>query len=343
MLELFRSLFRLPPGASSFADGVDWLHLFVIATTLLGVFVIALTGLVLVIRYRARAGDDSTPAIAASGKREAVLVFGTFALFLFWWVLGYRQYLAMRRRPARATAVYVTAKQWMWKFNHSDGRLENDVLTVPVGYPVELIMISRDVIHSFYVPAMRVKQDVLPGRYVTLWFEPVRPGIYPIDCAEYCGVSHSSMLGEVHVLSDADYRSWLKDGARAQPLAAFGREAALKHACLSCHTVDGQRHIGPTWSRLYGADVTLANGEHVVADAAYLTESMMDPAARVVSGYPPIMPTYLGSLDATETAAIVEYIRSLQEESPSRSVALPPLQITPLAAPVASGGKEPPR
>ena len=336
MLELFRSLFSLPPGASSFADGIDWLHLFVITTTLLGVFVITLVGLIFLIRYRQRPGDDSTPAIVATGKREAVLVFGTLALFLLWWVLGYRQYLAMRRRPAHATAVYVTAKQWMWKFSHDDGRLENDVLTVPVGHPVELIMTSRDVIHSFYVPAMRVKQDVLPGRYVTLWFEPVRPGIYPINCAEYCGVSHSAMLGEVHVLSDADYRSWLKDSTLAQPLAALGREAAVKHACLSCHTVDGQKHIGPTWSGLYGSEVTLAGGEHVIADAAYLTESMMDPGARIVAGYQSVMPTYLGSLDPAETAAIVEYIRSLQDGSLAPSVTLPQLEITP----VAPGSKE---
>ncbi|HEY3668447.1 MAG TPA: c-type cytochrome [Polyangiaceae bacterium] len=332
MLELFRKLFELPPGASSFADGIDWLHLFVIGMTLLGVTAITLLALLFVIRYRQRPGDDSTPVVRVTGKREAILVFGTLGLFLLWWVLGYRQYLAMRARPAGADAVYVSAKQWMWKFSHSQGQIENDVLTVPVGRPVELIMISRDVIHSFYVPAMRVKQDVLPGRYVTLWFKPVRVGTYPIYCAEYCGVLHSGMLGAVRVLTDAEYSNWLEDGARARPLADLGRSAAVKHACLSCHTIDGQKHIGPTWSRLYGSDVTLTDGQHVVADAAYLTESMMDPAAHIVQGYAPIMPTYLGSLAPSETAAIVEYIRSLQDSPVTPSVRLPALQVVPVAS-----------
>jgi len=332
MLQAFRELFALPPGASSFADGIDWLHLFVISTTLLGVSVISLLALVFTIRYRQRPGDHSTPVVRVSGGRETALVLGTLALFLGWWVIGYRQYLTMRFRPERADTVYVTAKQWMWKFSHSQGQVENSVLTVPVGRPVELIMISRDVIHSFYVPAMRVKQDVLPGRYVSVWFQPTKPGTYPIYCAEYCGTLHSGMLAEVHVLSDDEYLRWQGDASRAKPLAELGREAAVKHACFSCHTVDGQRHIGPTWNHLYGSDVTLADGQHVIADAAYLTESMMDPAARLVLGYPPVMPTYLGSLDSTETAAIVEYIRSLQDVPATAGVRLPDLEVVPSAS-----------
>ena len=329
MLELFRELFALPPGASSFADGIDWLHLFVIGTTLLGVSVITFLALVFIVRYRQRPGDHSTPVVRVSGGREAALVLGTLALFLLWWVIGYRQYLTMRVRPEGADAVYVTAKQWMWKFSHGQGQIENNRLTVPVGQPVELIMISRDVIHSFYVPAMRVKQDVLPGRYVSVWFRPVKAGTYPIYCAEYCGILHSGMLGEVRVLSGTEYRHWQEDASRARPLAELGREAAVKHACFSCHTVDGQRHIGPTWSKLYGSEVALSNGQHVVADAAYLTESMMDPAAQVVLGYAPVMPTYLGSLDASETGAIVEYIRSLQDAPATPSVRLPEVQVVP--------------
>lgn len=325
MLELFRRLFFLPPAASSYADGVDALHFFVLGTTFAGTTVIALLTLYFVLRYRQRPGDCSTPVLQASGRREAILVGGTLSLFLLWWVIGCRQYLAMRRPPAGAAVVYVVAKQWTWKFTHADGRLENDVLTVPVGRPVELVMISRDVIHSLYVPAMRVKQDVLPGRYVTLWFTPVRPGNYPLFCAEYCGLSHSAMLGEVRVLGDSEYRRWLDDASRSRPLAELGRETAVRHACFACHTVDGQPHLGPTWSRLYDSDVTLADGTHQRADAAYLTESMMDPAARVVAGYRPIMPTYRGALSAPETAAIVEYIRSLAHGPIAPSVALPPL------------------
>jgi cytochrome c oxidase subunit 2 len=238
----------------------------------------------------------------------------------------------MRRRPAGAITVYVVAKQWMWKFSHENGALENNVLTIPVGQPVELLMSSRDVIHSFFLPAMRVKQDVLPGRFTTLWFTPTVPGRYPLFCAEYCGISHSAMLGEVHVLGIGEYQRFLADSSGAQSLAEVGRDAALKHACFACHTVDGQRHIGPSWSRLYGSVVTLSNGEQVTADAAYLTESMMDPAARVVAGYAPVMPTYFGSLDSSEAAAIVAYIRSLEQGPSTASVHLPEVVVPPLAA-----------
>jgi cytochrome c oxidase subunit 2 len=338
MLPLFRSLFFLPPGASSFADGVDSLHLFVIASTLAGTTTIALLALFFIVRHRRRAGDHSTPELRAGGKGEAILVFGTLSLFLTWWIVGCRQYLTMRRPPADAARVYVVAKQWTWKFTHADGRLENDALTLPVGRPVELVMISRDVIHSLFVPAMRVKQDVLPGRYVSLWFTPVRAGTYPIFCAEYCGLSHSAMRGEVRVLGDADYRHWLEEAAGVRSLAQIGREAAVRHACLACHTVDGQPHLGPTWSRLYGTEVTLTDGTHVRADAAYLTESMLDPAARVVAGYGAIMPTYRGALSQPETAAIVEYIRSLEHGPIAPSVGLPAVRTAASANVAAAAG-----
>ena len=331
MLRWFRTLFRLPPAVSSFADGVDTLHLFLIGSTLLGVLVLSLLTTYFVLRYRERAGLRSTPVVQATGTGELIIVLGTLSLFVLWWVIGYRQYLNMRRRPAGAITVYVMAKQWMWKFSHENGALENNVLTIPVGRPVELLMSSRDVIHSFFVPAMRVKQDVLPGRFTTLWFTPTAPGRYPLFCAEYCGISHSAMLGEVHVLGADEYQRFLADSSGAHSLAEVGREAALKHACFSCHTVDGQRHIGPSWSRLYGSQVTLSNGEQVTADAAYLTESMMDPAARVVAGYAPVMPTYFGSLDSSEAAAIVAYIRSLEEGPSAPSVRLPEVIVPPPA------------
>jgi cytochrome c oxidase subunit 2 len=259
-----------------------------------------------------------------------MIIGGTLSLFLLWWVIGYRQYLTLYVRPRGASSVYVVAKQWTWKFSYPSGRLSNNVLTVEAGRPVELIMTSRDVIHSFFVPALRAKQDVLPGRYVTLSFTPRLVGTFPIYCAEYCGINHSKMLGEVHVLASDQYERYLADAAAARPLAEIGRDAALKRGCFSCHTVDGQRHIGPSWSRLYGSSVALTNGEHVTADAAYLTESMMDPTAKIVASYSPTMPTYLGTLDSAETAAIVEYIRSLQDGPIAPSVKLPVVQV-PLA------------
>ncbi len=331
MLELFRHLFALPPGASTFADGIDWLHFVVIGTTLLGSLFVAAVAAVFIVRYRQRNGLESTPRVTASRWNEGLIIAAILSLFVGFWVFGYRQFLQMQQRPPGATLVYVVAKQWMWKFSYPNGQSSTDVLVIPQGQPVQLVMTSRDVIHSFFVPAFRVKRDVLPGRYVSQWFQATRAGRYPIRCAEYCGVSHSGMLGEVRVLSAADYAAWLdapgREPSRGPSLAALGREAAVRHGCLSCHTVDGQRHIGPSFSRLYGATIELSNGQHLEADVAYLTRSMMDPAAEVVAGFPAVMPTYLGSLPQPEVAAIVEYIRSLKDGPIDPSVLLPRLEV----------------
>jgi cytochrome c oxidase subunit 2 len=282
--------------------------------------------------------------LVAKSSREGSLVAGVLALFLGCWVIGYRQYLHMRQRQTNTATVYVTAKQWMWKFAYANGTRATDVLTLPVNAKVELIMTSRDVIHSFFVPAFRVKQDVLPGRYVSLWFEPTKIGTFSLFCAEYCGVSHSHMLGKIRVLSAADYTAWLEtesSSTQASPaLAALGREAAVKHGCLACHTVDGQPHIGPTWTRLYGATVELQGGKSIVADADYLTRSMMDPQAEITSGFRPVMPTYLGSLAQPEVAAIVEYIRTLAHGPVPGSDDNPPLPQT-LLLPSATASSNP--
>jgi cytochrome c oxidase subunit 2 len=243
--------------------------------------------------------------------------------------------------------VYVTGKQWMWQFAYPDGRGDISVLTVPVNRPVKLNMISRDVIHSFSVPAFRIKQDVLPGRYMTAWFTATKPGVYEILCAEFCGVGHSNMWGNVVVLSPGDYELWERGGMplalqrarelttaqrpvgilagggmleqgvlsdESTTLAELGRIVAVKHACFACHTVDGRIHIGPTWSGLYGAERRLESGAVVHADPSYLTESMMDPRAQVVAGFAPVMPSYQGLLSGAESAALVEYIKSLRDQ-----------------------------
>jgi cytochrome c oxidase subunit 2 len=212
----------------------------------------------------------------------------------------------------------------MWKFSYPDGRSSMDVLTVPEGRPVKLVMTSRDVIHSFYVPAFWMKHDVVPGRYYVAWFEASAAGSYPIECAEYCGVDHSRMLGRVDVLSAGDYAAWLEAHPRATAdLVAAGREVAARRGCLNCHTLDGQPHVGPTWARLYGAPVVLEGGRTVVADDAYLTRSMMDPQADVVAGFKGVMPTYRGVLEEPEVAALVELIRYVATTPDPPSITLP--------------------
>ncbi len=325
MNALLRALLDLPPEASTFAFGVDVLHYFVITATMLGATFVFLLAILFLVRSRRRAPGELTPQVEGSTARESTLVGFLLTLFVVFWIVGATQYDRMMTPPPDAMPVYVTAKQWMWKFSYADGRSSMDVLTVPVGRPIKLVMTSRDVIHSFYVPAFRMKHDVLPGRYYAAWFQATTTGTFDIRCAEYCGVSHSRMLGSVRVLSADDYRRWLETvtpGDR-NDLAAEGLTVAARRGCLSCHTIDGQPHIGPSWAGLYGSSVKLDDGRTVVADDAYLTRSMMEPAGDVVAGFKPVMPTYRGVLEEPEVAALLELIASIQNRPIAPSVALP--------------------
>jgi cytochrome c oxidase subunit 2 len=326
-------LLDLPPEASTASRGIDALHVFVISTTMLSSTLVFAAAAFFVVRYRRRPEARTTERLEASGWTEGTILGGILSLFVLWWVIGFRQFVALHSPPADVSTVYVSAKQWMWEFTYPDGRSANDVLVVPAGKPVSLAMTSRDVIHSFYVPAFRIKQDVLPGRYTSIWFEATTPGEYPIFCAEYCGVSHSFMKGAVRVLSPADYAAWLhapsRDASGVTDLKTDGENVARRRECVACHTIDGQRHVGPTWAGLYGSWVTMDDGRRVRADEEYLTRSMMEPNADVVAGFKSVMPSYFGVLTQPEVAALVEYIKSLRDEPP-RGVDLPTLAITPL-------------
>jgi cytochrome c oxidase subunit 2 len=351
-MDLFRALLALPPGASTAADGIDLLHFFVISVTMLISTYVFAAAAWFCVRYYKKSDDQLTVHLVATRRHEAFTIVVVLGIFLLWWVIGFRQYVTMVEPPKGADVVYVDAKQWMWKFTYPGGHSSNDVLTVPMGRPIKLVMTSRDVIHSFYVPAFRTKTDVIPGRYTTIWFEATKPGVYPIWCAEYCGVSHSLMRGEVNVLSPEDYAKWLRQGRDEAKLAdcgegpgscakgdlvELGRAVAVRRACVACHTLDGQRHVGPTWAGLYGSERVLSDGRRVIADEAYLTSSMMEPNDDVVAGYPKVMPTYQGTLSAAETGALVELIRSLKDAPIASGVVLPRLDIVP----VPDGGTSP--
>jgi cytochrome c oxidase subunit 2 len=310
MNEAFRISLALPPQASSVARGIDTLHYVVIASA----FAVAFISFVLIGWFLLRYREDSPrprPKFRIGARFEATLAGATLAVFLIYWVVGFTQYRALRDPPANAMRVYVVAKQWMWEFVYADGTSAQDDLRVPVGQPVELLMTARDVIHSFYVPSFRLKMDVLPGRTTMMWFTAIAPGEYDILCAEYCGAGHSRMRGRVIAMAPDTFARW-EAGHDAPGLAAAGERIAGERGCLRCHTVDGTPHLGPTWLGLYASRVPLTDGTFVTADEAYLTESMMDPNAKLVTGFVPTMPSYFGQLTAPETAAIVEYIRSLR-------------------------------
>ena len=346
MNELLRRLLFLPSQSSSFAREIDTLHYTVILTTMGGVTLAAVIAAVFLLRYRRRtAVIPLTPRVVAPIWLEIVVIAGLLSMFCVWWVVGFLQFRKLQTPPEGATPIYVTAKQWMWKFAYPSGPSSADVLAVPVGHPVKLIMTSRDVIHSFYVPDFRIKQDVVPGRAVTTWFEATEPGTHDILCAEYCGARHSFMRAQVVALPQADYARWL-DAARAplalpgakgdgQGLAEQGRQVAAARGCLRCHSLDGTPFIGPTWANAFGHRRKTADGREVVIDEAYLTESMMDPRAVIAAGFQPVMPSYQGSITPAEISAILELIRSLRDVTPA--VGVPPPAGT-IAMPPAGAG-----
>jgi cytochrome c oxidase subunit 2 len=330
MNELMRRMLFLPEQASDYARRVDGLHFFVITTTMIAAAGVFATAIFFFVRYRRRSDTDSTPTIHPTAIHELLFIGVPLGFFLLWFAIGFPQFVSLQTPPAGAMDVYVQGKKWMWKFAYPGGPNALDVLRVPAGRPVRLLITSRDVIHSFYVPALRVKQDALPGRYTQTWFNADRPGRYEIFCAEYCGLAHSAMLGELVVMPAGEFDAWIADQRRGlaqasdaapaagEPVRAGsnlveeGRRAAAEQGCFKCHSVDGSRHIGPTWVNLYLRVEKLKTGKTVVADESYLTKSMMDPAADIVAGYQNVMPTYQGKLPPPEAAAIVEYIKSLR-------------------------------
>ncbi len=311
-----------PEEASTFARHVDALYWFLIAVTaffslLIGTLVVAFA-----IRYRRRSPDEIAAPVHESGILEIVWTVIPFllAMVMFFW--GARVYFRITRPPANAIEIYVTAKQWMWKIQHEDGRREMNELHVPVGRPVRLTMASEDVIHSFFVPAFRFKRDVVPGRFSTAWFEASRPGKYHLFCAEFCGTRHSNMIGWIYAMRPADYQAWLAGGTAGETLAASGAKRFTEQACNTCHGEQkGAR--GPSLTGLFGKTVRLQNGQTVVADESYIRESIMNPQAKLLEGYPPIMPTFQGLISEEGLLQLVAYIKSLS----------PPAAPTPAATP----------
>jgi cytochrome c oxidase subunit II len=233
------------------------------------------------------------------------------AMVIFVW--GASVYFAMARPPDETLNVYVVGKQWMWKFQHLDGQREIDELHVPVGRDVKIIATSEDVIHDFYVPAFRVKADVIPGRYVNIWFQATKPGRYHLFCAEYCGTRHSGMTGDVIVMEPADYQAWLSGGAPEGSLASGGEKLFADLACNTCHRPDSQGR-GPVLDGLFGKTIALQDGDMVTVDEGYVRESILNPSAKIAAGYQPIMPTFQGLVTEDQLLQLVEYVKSLQRQ-----------------------------
>ena len=224
--------------------------------------------------------------------------------------------------PAAATEIFVVGKQWMWKIQYPDGRRDFNALHVPVGVPIKLTMASEDVIHDFAIPAFRIKKDVVPGHYSTLWFKATKTGKYHFYCDQYCGTSHSAMIGWVTVMEPAQYVQWLSGGGGGggKPLAEAGADLYKQYACITCH--DTGR--GPSFVGVYGSTVKLSSGQTVLADDAYIRESILNPSAKIVAGYTPLMPTFQGQLSEEQILQLTAYIKSLEKsEADGRKAAKP--------------------
>ncbi len=293
------------------AGNVDALYVFLLLLSAFMCAAIFTMILVFAIRFRRRAGVEAEQ-IEGSHKLEITWSVAPLFVFLFIFFWGAFVYFQERTPPRNATTVYVVAKQWMWKIQHEEGVREINQLHVPVGRDVKLLMTSQDVIHSFFVPAFRLKQDVLPGRYTTLWFRATKPGTYHLFCAEYCGTQHSGMIGQVVVMEPAQYEAWLGGGAASGTMASTGQSVFEQLGCSTCHRFDTQGR-GPDLTALFGKKVQLEDGSSVIADEAYIRESILVPTAKVVSGFKPVMPPFQGLVTEEQLNALVAYVKSLNK------------------------------
>jgi cytochrome c oxidase subunit 2 len=300
-----------PVNASTHALPVDLLYIFLVVLSLGTTLAIFVVIAIFSMKYRRRHGREATP-IEGSLILEiswSVIPLGIFMVIFLW---GAVIFFDERTPPQDATEIYVVAKQWMWKLQHPEGQRELNELHVPAGRDIKLIMTSQDVIHSFYVPAFRIKQDVLPGRYTTMWFRATRPGTYHLFCAQYCGTQHSGMIGEVVVMEPTEYQTWLSGGVPAGSLAQTGQALFQQLGCSTCHRFDVQGR-GPNLIGVFGKPVSLEDGRTVVADENYVRESILVPAAKVVSGFKPIMPSFQGQVSEDQLDALIAYVKSLSQ------------------------------
>ena len=311
------SVISMPPAASELAGHVDALLWTVTAITA-GVAVAIIVLLVTFsIRYRRAAAVDRTMRDAAGEHRhwlEIIWIGVPFLIFLGFFFWGARLYFFYERPPSSSLQIYVVARQWMWKIEHASGAREINELHVPRGRPVKLVMTSQDVIHSFYVPAFRVKRDVVPGRFAVLWFTATRSGEYHLLCAEYCGTDHSRMGGRIVVLEPDEYARWLESSSHESSLASRGAAKFVTFGCSGCHVGSAVVHA-PDLNHLYGRTIPLADGSFVRVDERYLRDSILLPSKEIAAGYADDMPSFTGRASEQDLLELIEYIKSLAPEA----------------------------
>ena len=306
--------FWMPVQGSSAAPGVDRLFQFILIIAAVFFLIVLVLMTLFVVRYRRRPGVEAVATPTHNTPLELAWTIIPLILVLFIFYFGFGTYLDMSVPPQNSYEILVTAQKWNWQFTYPNGYVDA-TLHVPVDTPVRLVLSSEDVIHAFYVPAFRLKKDVVPGRYNKTWFRATVPGRYTLFCAEYCGTKHSEMLSEVVVHQPGGFETWLADAANfvdRLPPAEAGQRLYSSRGCGSCHSVNGKASIGPTFKGFFGSSVVLKGGQRVAADEDYVRESILEPMTKVVAGYDPVMPTFKGRITDKEITAIIEYLKTVR-------------------------------
>jgi len=308
--------FWLPKAVNAEADDSDMMFYAILALNIL--FFVGITFAVIYFtwKYRARPGHKAEPSPAHNDALEITWTVIPTIIVVFLFYFGWRAYIRVVTPPNKAVEINVLAWRWAWEFKHANGVTDNN-LHVPVNTPVRLVMTSKDVLHSFYIPVMRVKQDLVPRRYTYAWFFATKPGTYQMYCAEYCGTNHSQMKPAVVVHEPGGYERYLNDKAAEStnmPPVELGKMLYEKKGCNACHTVDGTARVGPTWKQPdWGKQITMSDGKTVTMDENYVRESILSPLAKARPGFPPSMPSFEGQLKEKEIQGLIAYIKSLKQ------------------------------
>jgi len=303
-----------PVQASTIAEGIDHLYYFLTAVDLFFTAFIFLAIFYFAVKYRRRREDERPPQIETYLPLELVWTLIPTILCAIMFIWSSSLFIRNSRPPEAATEIFVIGKQWMWQLQHPEGRREINELHIPIGKPIKLTMTSEDVIHDFFIPAFRVKKDVVPGMYSSIWFVATQTGKFHLFCAQYCGTNHSQMTGWIYAMKPTEYEQWLGGGIKTVSMAEAGAQFYEQFGCITCHGTGK----GPPFVDLYGKPVKLSDGRTVIADEAYLRESILFPSAKIVAGYPPIMPTFKGQMSEEQLLQLIAYIESLSTAERTR-------------------------
>ena len=315
---MFTNFPFFPQQASEQAVAIDALYFFLVAVSAFFAALIAVLVVAFAFKFRRKHDKEIGEAIHGSLALELLWTFIPLGICMVMFVWGAQVFFHLTRPPKGAMEIHIVGKQWMWKALHVNGAREINELHVPVGRPVKLIMGSEDVIHSFFIPEFRVKADVVPGRFNTMWFTASKAGKYHIFCTQYCGTKHSNMIGWVTAMEPAEYQVWLSGGAGGGTMADAGAKLFSDLTCNTCHLDTGQGR-GPSLKGLYGKQVLLTNGQTVTMDDAYIRESILNPQAKLVAGFPPLMPTFQGLVTEEQLLQLIAYIKSLSADTSTGS------------------------